>query len=414
MNIKHFYFIVGLFSILASCQNPKQANPEEPQPSQPNIIWFVAEDISPRFSFYGDTLALTPALDALANKGIVYENAFTVSGVCAPSRSSMITGCYPSSIGTQHMRQSKSVIPMPGVPNYNAVPPPEIKAFPELLRAHGYWTASYRKLDYQFGKPFTIWDSISEEPHWRQRPKSDKNKPFFIYNTYEITHEINIWPDETKEQFFIDKNIDKNVLAKDVVVRPPLDSMGRTIKLEDVTVPPYLPDNDITRDHLVRLYYNAMRMDQQIAKVLADLKEDGLEESTILFFMSDHGDCLPRGKRWLYDSGTKSPLVVYIPDQYLPKGFKQHGRDSNLYSFLDLPPTVLEMAGIEVPNWVQGKSIISTLQKEPRTYIYGSRDRMDNRYDIRRSIRNKKYRYLKNFEPQCKMYAIYVICKSSW
>jgi arylsulfatase A-like enzyme len=289
---------------------------------------------------------------------------------------------------------------MPGVPSYNAVPPPEIKAFPELLRANGYWTATYRKLDYQFGNPFTIWDTISDSPTWRMRSKADKKRPFFIYNTYEITHEINIWPDSTKTKFFEDMHLDRSNLAPDVVQRPPLDSLGRTIKLEDITVPPYLPDTDLARDHIQRLYYNAMRMDQQIAKLIADLKEDGLEENTILFFMSDHGDCLPRAKRWLYDSGTKSPLIIYIPPKYLPEGFQQQGNDSNLYSFLDLPPTVLEMAGVQIPDWMQGKSILSELHENPREYVYGSRDRMDNRYDIRRSIRSKNYKYIKNFEPE--------------
>ncbi len=392
------YPLSCLFALLIffGCEKTEKEN----KPPRPNIIWFVAEDVSPRFAFYGDSLALTPALNSIANKGVVYENAFTVSGVCAPSRSSMITGCYPSAIGTQHMRQAKGVIPLPGVPNYTAVPPAEIKAFPELLRASGYWTASYRKLDYQFGAPFTIWDTVSENPHWRQRLEQDLDKPFFIYNTYEITHEINIWPDSTKEKFFNDLNIDRTKLAGDVVQRPPLDSMGHKIALSDVKVPPYFPDTELARDHIARLYYNIMRMDQQIAKVLADLKADGLEETTILFFMSDHGDCLPRGKRWLYESGTKSPLVIYIPDQYLPEGFKKQGRDNNLYSYIDLPPTVLEIAGVKIPDWIHGKSIISTLSKEPREYIHGSRDRMDNRYDVRRSIRNKQYRYIKNFEPK--------------
>ncbi|WP_194768602.1 sulfatase [Tamlana sp. I1] len=389
-----------ILALASSCKEEKIANHRDEKLPKPNIIWFVAEDISPRFACFGDTLALTPTIDAIAKKGMVYQNAFTVSGVCAPSRSSMITGCYPSSIGTQHMRQAKGVLPMPGVPSYNAVPPPDIKAFPELLRTSGYWTASYRKLDYQFGSPFTIWDTISETPTWRMRAKADEKRPFFIYNTYEITHEINIWPDSTKTKFFEDKNINLSKLAKDVVVRPSLDSLGRKIKLSDITLPPYFPDTELARDHIQRLYYNAMRMDQQIAKVIADLKEDGLEDDTILFFMSDHGDCLPRGKRWLYDSGLKSPLIIYIPPKYLPKGFKQPGNDSNLYSFVDLPATVLEMAGVEIPEWIQGKSIISELKEKPRKYVYGSRDRMDNRYDVRRAIRSKNYKYIKNFEPE--------------
>ncbi|UXX81043.1 sulfatase [Reichenbachiella carrageenanivorans] len=391
INILCFFLVM----IAMACQ-PKEKVEEIKK--RPNIIWLVAEDLSPRFSFYGDSTAYTPAIDAIAAKGVVYENAFTVSGVCAPSRSSMITGCYPSSIGTQHMRQSKSVIPMPGVPNYNAVPPAEIKAFPELLRAAGYWTASYRKLDYQFGAPFTIWDEVGEDPHWRHRREEDKDKPFFIYSTYEITHEVNIWPDSTKEKFFLDKKIDPMKLAKDVRVRPPLDTLKK-IDVGEIMVPPYLPNTELARGHIQRLYYNTMRMDQQIARLMADLKADGLEENTIIFFMSDHGDCLPRAKRWINESGTKVPLVIYIPDQFLPEGFVQKGRDNHLYSYLDLPPTVLEMAGVAVPDWIQGHSIISDLKERPRQYVYGSRDRMDNKYDIRRAVRDEQYRYIKNFEP---------------
>ena len=395
-----FFFVIVLVLLLVSCKADKNSAAISEALPPPNIIWFVAEDISPRFAAFGDSTAFTPTIDAISSKGVVFQNAFTVSGVCAPSRSSMITGCYPSSIGTQHMRQAKGVIPLAGVPSYNAVPPPDVKAFPELLRANGYWTASYRKLDYQFGSPFTIWDTISDAPTWRMRANSEKEMPFFIYNTYEITHEVNIWPDSTKTNFFQQMKVDVSKLAPDVIKRPPLDSLNTFISLDDVEVPPYLPNTELARDHIQRLYYNSMRMDQQIAKVIADLKEDGLEDDTILFFMSDHGDCLPRAKRWLYDSGTKSPLVIYIPPKYLPKGFEQPRNENNLYSFVDLPPTVLEMAGIEIPSWMQGKSIISTLEEQPRTYVYGSRDRMDNRYDIRRSIRSKQYKYIKNFEPE--------------
>lgn len=381
--------------IATSCQLLTEA-----EDNRPNIIWLVAEDLSPRFSFYGDSTALTPSLDQLAARGIIYDHAYTVSGVCAPSRSSLITGCYPTSIGTQHMRQDKGVIPILGIPSYNAVPPKDVKAFPELLRAAGYWTASYRKLDYQFGNPFTIWDEVNERPHWRQRVGADKKKPFFIYSTYEITHEINIWPDSTKERFFREMKIDKAKLAMDVTKRPILDTMNNLIQNADVEVPPYLPDTELTRDHLVRLYYNIMRMDQQIGQLIDDLETDGLLDNTIVFFLSDHGDCLPRGKRWLYESGTHVPLVISIPEAYQPEGYQSASRDGRLYSMVDLPPTVLEFAGIEQPRWMQGKAIFNELAATPRTYVYGARDRIDNRYDLRRSVRDAQYRYIRNFEPE--------------
>lgn len=363
---------------------------------RPNIIWLVAEDLSPRLAAYGDSLAFTPHINSLAANGIVYENAFTVSGVCAPSRSSMITGMYPTSIGTQHMRQKPGVIEIGGFPKYNAVPPPYVKAFPEILRQNGYWTSSYRKLDYQFGEPFTIWDEVSDYPSWRNRSEDDKKRPFFVYYTFEITHEVNIWPDSTKERFFAEFEIDKKTLAPDVLKRPAFNEQFK-VDPKKVKVPPFLPETTLSREHIARLYDNISRMDVQIGEILKNLKEDGLLENTIIMFMSDHGDCLPRSKRWIYDSGIKSPLIIHYPEKYRPI---QSPKDANLYSFVDLPPTVLELAGIQVPEWIQGKSMISELIEQPRKYIYAARDRMDNRYDIRRAVRSEHFKYIKNYTPE--------------
>ncbi len=403
MKFKHLYIpIIAVFTLAVLACNSKKKEIRENTvlvENRPNIIWLVAEDLSPRFAAYGDSLAHTPNIDQLASNGIVYENAFTVSGVCAPSRSSMITGMYPTSIGTQHMRQKSGVIDIPGFPKYNAVPPPEVKAFPEILRKNGYWTASYKKLDYQFGEPFTIWDEVSAYPSWRNRPEADKERPFFIYYTFEITHEINIWPDSTKNRFFDEFNIKRPNLAPDVRKRPAFDEEN-SVAPEAVVVPPFLPDTRTSRSHIARLYDNVSRMDVQIGEVLKDLEEDGLLENTIVMFMSDHGDCLPRSKRWIYDSGIKVPLIIHYPEKYLPKNREQPSRDKNLYSFVDLAPTVLELAGVEVPQWVQGKSMVTELAQNPRDYVYAARDRMDNRYDIRRAIRDKDYKYIKNFTPE--------------
>lgn len=366
---------------------------------RPNIIWLVAEDLSPRFAAYGDSLAHTPNINSIAESGITYENAFTVSGVCAPSRSSMITGMYPTSIGTQHMRQRPGVLDIAGFPKYNAVPPAEVKAFPEILRKNGYWTASYIKLDYQFGEPFTIWDEVDDNPSWRHREEQDKDRPFFIYYTFEVTHEINIWPDSTQKRFFSEFNIKRENLAPDVQKRPPFNEKY-SVDPSKVTIPPFLPDTPLSRDHIARLYNNVSKMDVQIGVILKQLEEDDLLENTIIMFMSDHGDCLPRSKRWIYDSGIKSPLIVHYPKKYLPKGFEQPSRDASLYSFVDLPPTVLELAGIDVPAWIQGKSMVSELANNPRDYIFAARDRMDNRYDIRRAVRDDQYKYIKNYTPE--------------
>ncbi len=389
MRLFSLYFLL----LLTGCRSTGPA-PAAP-PERPNILWLVAEDISPRFAAYGDSLAHTPSIDDLARRGIVFDRAYTTSGVCAPSRSSLITGMYPTSIGTQHMRQQPSVIPMPGPPAYNAVPPPYVRAFPELLRQAGYWTASYRKLDYQFGTPFAIWDAVNDRPSWRDRPAADRERPFFIYNTFEITHEINIWPDTTKERFFREYGLDSTTLAPDVVRRPPFDERY-TVDPAAVTVPPYLPDTEVARQHIARLYDNASRMDRQITDVLDQLEADGLAENTIIFFLSDHGDCLPRGKRWVYESGTHIPLVIYLPERYRYL-HAQPGRDDRLVSGVDLASTVLALAGVPVPEWMQGQNIFG----EPaREYVFAARDRIDNRYDTRRAVRDARYRYVRNYRPE--------------
>ncbi|WNJ17701.1 sulfatase-like hydrolase/transferase [Pontibacter sp. G13] len=388
---------LAMLAGLTSCQlsEPSQSVPLPP----PNILWLVAEDVSPRFDFYGDSLATTPHISALAERGVVFERAFTVSGVCAPSRSGIITGCYPTSIGTQHMRQQKSVIPMPGFPRYSAVPPPDVKAFPELLRSVGYWTSTYRKTDYQFGEPFTIWDEVSDDPHWRHRKEADQDKPFFVYATFEITHEINIWPDSTKSRFYQDFDLDTLTLAPDVLNRPPLLGSPK-VDPARVMVPPYLPDTETSRSHIARLYDNISRMDHQVGRLMADLEADGLLENTIVFFMSDHGDCLPRGKRWIYDSGIHSPLVIHIPEAYRDQFPAQPARRTDLVSFIDLAPTVLALAGISKPDWMHGEDLLETLSETPRAYIFAGRDRMDNRYDTRRAIRSDRYKYIFNYQPE--------------
>lgn len=401
--MKHnFPIVLGALLLFFTACNTKKAKPIEKTSlieKRPNIIWLVAEDLGPRFAAYGDSLAHTPNIDKISENGIVYDNAFTVSGVCAPSRSSIISGMYPTSIGTQHMRQKPGVISIGGFPNYNAVPPPTVKAFPEILRKNGYWTASYTKLDYQFGEPFTIWDEVSSTPSWRDRNKDDEKRPFFIYYTFEITHEINIWPDSTKNRFYKEYGINKGSLALDVQKRPSFDEKF-AVNPKNVNVPPFLPDTEISREHIARLYDNISRMDVQIGKIIAELKEDGLLENTIIMFMSDHGDCLPRSKRWVYDSGIKVPLIVHYPKKYLPIGLEQPSRDKNLYSFVDLAPTILDLAGIPVPNWIQGKSMVPTRGKTPREYVYAARDRMDNRYDVRRAVRDKNFKYIKNYTPE--------------
>ncbi len=378
--------------VLSSCATKKVEEQSSKKAKRPNIIFLVAEDFSQRLAAYGDSLAYTPTIDSISSVGTVYNSVFTTAGVCAPSRAAIITGMYSTAIGTHHMRQAESVIPMPGKPNYNAVPRPDIKAFPEVLRENGYWTASYTKTDYQFGKPFTIWDSVYESSthaYWRDR--EDDSQPFFCYYTFEITHEINVWPDWRKEEFFKEKNLDPSKLAEDAVKRPALDEKY-FVDPNDVTLPPYYPDTKTVRQDIARHYTNAARMDTQIKTVLASLKEDGLLDNTIIMFFGDHGDALPRAKRWIYDSGIKIPLIISGP------GVK-NGVDEQLISGVDLAPTVLSLAGVEIPDNIHGKAFLGAQKADSvRKYVFAGRDRMDNKYDMIRAVRDDRYKFIKNYD----------------
>ncbi len=388
MKTKTYFLLFILVTALSSCTNTEN---QEQKLNQPNILWIMAEDLSPHLGCYGDSLVYTPNIDKIASEGIVFTKAFTCAGVCAPSRAGIITGMYSTTIGTQHMRQAGGVIALEGFPKYNAAPEPNIKAFPEYLRAAGYYTCNNRKTDYQFGEPFTIWDDCSKSAHWRNRPK---DKPFFACFTFESSHEINVWPDEVKENFYAKKNINPHNLVYDVVNRPPLPKKG-IVKPEDIVLPPYLPDTKTVREDFARLLSNVSRMDQQVAKLLKELEEDELTENTVIFFMADHGNCFPRAKRWVYDSGTLTPLVIKDPTGKLGIGY-----DSSLVSFTDLAPTVLNMAGVHPPEHMQGKDIFGELKENPHQYVFMSRDRMDNRYDMIRAVRSDKFRYIKNYNPE--------------
>ncbi len=369
-----------LFFIGISTQATSQTTILNNTPPKPNILWIVCEDISPTLSFYGDSTAQTPILDQLAEESMVYENAFAPVGVCAPSRSAIITGMQPTSIGTMHMRTGKdiaswgkrkyksliSTTDLNGdtIREYAAVLPEEIKCFTELLRANNYYCTNNDKTDYQFAAPISAWDQNNKKAHWRNRPKG---KPFFSVFNINVTHESKLW---------------KN------------DHLPLTVNPSLVPVPPYLPDDEATRKGIARHYSNVELMDAQVGKILEELKEDGLYGNTIIFFYSDHGGPLPRQKRAVYDSGLKVPFMMKSI------GSKNKGRTDQLISFVDLAPTVLSLAGVEAPSYMEGKAFAGVYESSPRNYVYGSSDRFDEVTDRIRIVRNKRFLYVKNFLPE--------------
>ncbi|MEK7408903.1 MAG: sulfatase-like hydrolase/transferase [Acidobacteriota bacterium] len=335
------------------------------QPHRPNILWISCEDTSPVLGCYGDRHGITPTLDRLAAQGVRYTNAYTVAGVCAPSRSGIITGMYPTTLGTHHMRCQAKL-------------PPHVRCFPEYLREAGYYCANNVKTDYNFPPPKAAWDESSQKAHWRNRPAG---RPFFAVFNFTTTHESQIRA--TDEQY-------ARITAR---LRPDerQDPGG-------LAIPPYHPDTPAVRRDWARFYELVTAMDYQAAGVLSQLEQDGLAEGTIVFYWGDHGVGLPRAKRWLYDSGTRVPLIIRIPEKFRAGNQGKPGSVSDeLVSFIDLAPTVLNLAGVKIPAHMQGRAFLGSNPTPPRQYVYGVRDRMDERYDTVRSVRDKRYRYIRNY-----------------
>ena len=337
---------------------------------QPNIVWISCEDISPHLGCYGDPHAITPNLDKLAQEGTRYTNAFTTAGVCAPCRSAIITGMYQNSIGTHHMR-------------CNATLPTWLKPFPVYLREAGYYCTNNSKTDYQFSKPAKkeIWDICGAKGHWKNRPQ--KSQPFFAVFNFTGCHESGI-ASESKY-----KSVTEDLLPSQ-----------RQNPKELTTLPPYYPDTTITREDWKRNYELITAMDAWAGDLIQQLKDAGEYDNTIIIYWSDHGVGLPRAKRWLYDSGTHIPLIIRVPEKFQKSlDISSLATDNQLISAVDFAPTVLNIAGIDPPSYLQGRAFLGLHLSPPRKFVYGARDRMDERYDIIRTVRGPQYRYIRNFEP---------------
>ena len=375
---------VAAIALLFGSLSSFGANPPQ-QTERLNILWLTCEDISPTLSFYGDPTAHTPNLDKLAKESLVFTRAFATVGVCAPSRSSIITGMYPPSIGTMHMRTALDVAgwgnrkypektlakDVEGKPvrQYSAVIPEYVKCFTEYLRADGYYCTNNAKTDYQFAAPVTAWDGNSNEASWQNCPSG---KPFFSVFNHEITHESQMWVNK---------------------------KLPQTVKPESVSLPDYYPENPVVRQDVARNYSNIEILDKQIGEKIDELKKAGLYDKTIIFFFSDHGGPLPRGKREIYDTGLHVPFLVHFP------GGAHAGRNDDLISFVDLAPTILSLAGIKPPDYMQGNPFLGKYKvTEPRKYIFGSGDRFDDFSDRVRMVRDKRYLFVRNYYPELPAY----------
>ena len=337
------------------------------QDRRPNILWISSEDTGTHLRCYGDRRAITPNLDRLASQGVRYLRAYSVAGVCAPSRSAIITGMYPTTLGTMHMRCDARL-------------PENIRCFPEFLRQAGYYCTNNSKTDYNFRAPRETWDESSERAHWRNRRQG---QPFFAVFNITVSHESRIPP--RGEEF-----------GKISARLAPSDRQNP----KKLRIPPYHPDTEAVRRDWANYYEIVTAMDYEAGDRLRELAADGLAEDTIVFYWGDHGDGLPRDKRWLYETSVHVPLIARVPEKHRSYGQARPGTASReLVSLIDLAPTALNLAGVPLPPQFQGRAILGENLKSPRQYVYGVRDRMDERYDTIRSVRDRRFRYLRNYEP---------------
>ncbi|MCL2303936.1 MAG: sulfatase-like hydrolase/transferase [Planctomycetaceae bacterium] len=326
----------------------------------PNILWLTCEDIGRHLGCYDFPQAETPRLDKLAERGMRYRFAWSNYPVCAPARTTIITGCYAASLGAEQMRSN---VPIPKT----------IKLFPDYLRRAGYYCTNNAKEDYNFFSRDwkNCWDVSNRQAHYKNRKPG---QPFFAVFNFEITHESQI-----RNPYELQRNPDKT------------------------PVPKYHPNVPEIRRDWTQYHERIAQMDRLCGEKLDELDEAGLSGDTIIFFFGDHGSGMPRNKRTPLDCGLGVPMLVYFPPKFkhlAPKEYRENGVGEQLVSFVDLAPTVLSIAGIKPPEQMQGVAFAGTFSGPPREFVFGFRGRMDERADLVRSVSDGRHVYVRNFHPQ--------------
>ncbi len=336
---------------------------------RPNILWFSAEDHGPHLGCYGDEYATTPNLDAFAEKAFRYMRASSNAPVCAPARTTIITGMYPTALGAEHMRSFVAV-------------PEEVRLFPSYLKEAGYFTSNHTKQDYNVeGDIAATWDKSKSRngnpnngPHWLRRKNG---QPFFSVYNVTTTHESRL----------------RNEMADEL----------RTHDPAGVRIPAYHPDTPEVRKDWAQYYDRIQQMDAEFGRGLAELDEHGEAENTIVFFWSDHGSGMPRNKRWPYNSGLHVPVIAYFPPKWehlAPEGYQAGGKTDRLISFVDFAPTMLSLAGIEPKPHMHGQAFAGKFQAHDEgDFSFGFRGRMDERFDMVRTVFGKRFIYIRHFMP---------------
>ena len=333
---------------------------------RPNILWITSEDNGPELGCYGDSYASTPNIDALAKRGLRYLNAWSNAPVCAPARTTLISGMFPPSTGSEHMRSRTRL-------------PEGFRFYPQYLRAAGYYCTNNAKEDYNLAKPGEVWDESSRKAHWRSRAEG---QPFFAIFNLVVSHESQIRK------------------------RPhePVHDPGK------VRLPAYHPDTPEVRRDWAQYYDKVSEMDAMLGDRLGEIEGAGLAEDTIVFYYGDHGSGMPRSKRWPYNSGLRVPLIVHVPEKFkqlAPPEYRENEESERLVSFADLPPTLMSLIGLRPPSHFHGHAFMGPYDAGWQPYIYGFRGRMDERYDLVRVVRDDRYIYIRHYMPH-KIYGQYI------
>lgn len=355
-------FVAG-FSLLATASGQGQ--------DRPNILWITSEDNAAHWmGCYGNTDAQTPRIDSLAANGHLFTAAYSNAPVCAVARSALLTGVYAPSQGTQHMRSRHTI-------------PATFRPHTSYLQELGYYCSNASKTDYNFkGDDKSIWDECSPQAHYNKRKEG---QPFFAIFNLTVSHESSLFPRKVKT------NRERGIIPQS----PRLDPAK-------LTIPPYLPDLPEIRSDFA-IYHDVLTaLDQQVGKILDDLKTAGLAENTIIFYYGDHGGPTPRGKRYLEDTGVRIPMLVHVPEKwnaYTP--FKKGEKVNEPVSFIDLAPTLLSLVGLEKPGHMQGRAFLGPKRVDPpeNDTVFLHADRFDELYGMRRGITDGRWKYMRRFTP---------------
>ncbi|MGH7134171.1 MAG: sulfatase family protein [Pirellulales bacterium] len=352
--------IALLFSAADLLADPPKTEAAE----RPNILWLIAEDFGPELGCYGTPQVWTPNLDMLAAQGVRYTRAFTTAPVCSASRSAFMTGMYQTTIGAHNHRSHRD-------DGYRL--PPGVRVLSDWMREVGYFTANVVNLPKGVGfkgTGKTDWNFTYERPFDSANWDDLKgHQPFYAQINFQETH----------RKFTAPKKADP---AK-------------------VVIPPYYPDHPVTRDDWAAYLDAASELDRKIGRVLAQLEADGLAESTIVIFFGDHGQCHVRGKQFCYEEGLHIPLIIRWASGFTPPtDFRPDTVDDRLLAAIDLAPTMLAIAGAEKPAGMQGRVFLGEHAEPPRQYVFGARDRCDETVFRLRTVRDARYRYIRNFTPE--------------